>query len=104
MKIFNIDGINVEINDNLFREACRIYVLEDENNMYVSDTVEECRRSNYLHIKSLIIASYTNKLEDLGEVSFEEIKKKYSSKEISKKIEPLLRMDIKINGGNYDIT
>lgn len=97
MKVFNIDGIKVSIPMDLFKEAIRVFVLEEE-------TSEEEIRGNYTHIKHLVIVSYRKSLDDIGKITFEYIKNKHTEKEISERVQKLLIDDIELNGGNYDST
>ena len=96
MKVFNIDGIKVSIPMDLFKEACRVYVLEE------GDTEEE-RYGNYICLKNAIIAGNTPTLDDLGKIHISDIKKQCSEKEISETVQYVIRKEIKINGGNYEI-
>ena len=97
MKVFDIDGIKVSIPVDMYKEACRVYVLEEGN-------TEEEIRGNYLYLKNVIRAAYTPTLNDLGKITFENIRTEYSEKEISIKIIPLIIKSIEINGGHYDST
>lgn len=97
MKVFNIDGIKVSIPMDMYKEACRVYALEEE-------TSEEEIRGNYTHIKHLVIVNYRKSLDDIGKITFEYIKNNHTEKEISEGVQKLLVDDIELNGGNYDST
>ena len=97
MKTFNVDGIKVSIPVNLFKEAVKVYVLEDGN-------TEEEKYGNTLYLENAVVASYTPTLDDLGKIDISEIKAKYQDEEISKKVQECIISDIKLNGGYYDIT
>jgi len=97
MKVFDIDGIKVSIPMDMYKEACRVFVLEEE-------TSEEEIRGNYTHIKHLVIVNYRKSLDDIGKITFEYIKNNHTEKEISEGVQKLLVDDIELNGGNYDST
>lgn len=97
MKVFDVDGIKVSIPMDLFKEACRVYVLEE------GDTEEE-RYGNTLYFENAIIASYTRTLNDLGKITFDMVRTNYTEEEISKKVQEVIKKEIKVNGGNYDST
>lgn len=94
MKVFDIDGIKVSIPVDMYKEACRVYVLEEEIS-------EEEIRGNYTHIKHLVIVSYRESLDDLGKITFDYVKANHTEKEISERVQKLLIDDIELNGGNY---
>lgn len=102
-KIFDIDGIKLSIPMKIFEEACKVYVLEDENNLTYSDTIEECKRGNYIHLRNAVVASFTPTLDDLGKITIEDIRKNFSDNEISNKTLTIILQDIKINGGNSNL-
>ena len=96
MKVFDIDGIKVSIPMDMYKEACRVFVLEEE-------TSEEEIRGNYTHIKHLVIVNYRKSLDDIGKITFEYIKNNHTEKEISKRVQYVITKEIKFNGGNYPI-
>ena len=102
-KVFKIDDFTITLEDALFDEACRVYVLEDENNLIYSDTKEECRNGNYIHLKNDIRAAFTKSLDDLGKITLEYIRKNFTDKEISQKVSECLVSEIEINGGHYNL-
>lgn len=97
MKVFDIDGIKVSIPMDMYKEACRVFVLEEE-------TSEEEIRGNYTHIKHLVIVNYRKSLDDIGKITFEYIKNNHTEKKISEGVQKLLVDDIELNGGTYDST
>ena len=97
MKVFNIDGIKVSIPMDMYKEACRVFVLEEE-------TSEEEIRGNYICIKQMILAGFRESLDDLGKITFEYIKNNHTEKEISERVQYVTTKEIKLNGGNYDST
>ena len=94
MKVFDIDGIKVSIPMDMYKEAIRVYALEEEIS-------EEEIRGNYTHIKHLVIVSYRESLDDLGKITFDYVKANHTEKEISERVQKLLIDDIELNGGNY---
>lgn len=96
MKVFNIDGIKIMIPIDLFKEAVKVYVLEDGN-------TEEEKYGNYIHIKQVMVAGFRETLDDLGKITFESVKNDHTEEEISERVQKVIRKEIKINGGNYEI-
>lgn len=96
MKIFDIDGIKVSIPMDMYKEAIRVFVLEEEIS-------EDEIKGNYICIKQMILAGFRKSLDDLGKITFEYIKNNYTGKEISKRVQYVITKEIKFNGGNYPI-
>ena len=97
MKVFDIDGIKVSIPMDMYKEAVRVYVLEEDN-------TEEEKYGNYICIKQMMIAGFRESLDDLGRITFEYVKNNYTEKEISERVQEMLNKKINLNGGNYDST
>ena len=93
-KVFKIDDFTITLEDSLFKEACRVYVLEPGND-------EEEQKGNYYHLKNNIRAGICKNANDFCSFSYEEARLKYTDEEISKMVTNTLIMEIKINGGDY---
>lgn len=97
MKVFDIDGIKVSIPMDMYKEAIRVYALEEGN-------TEEERYGNYICLSQMILAGFRETLNDLGRITFEYVKNNYTEKEISERVQEMLNKKINLNGGNYDST
>ena len=97
MKVFDIDGIKVSIPMDMYKEAIRVYALEEGN-------TEEERYGNYICLSQMILAGFRESLDDLGKITFEYIKNNHTEKEISERVQYVTTKEIKLNGGNYDST
>lgn len=97
MKVFEVDGIKVSIPMDMYKEAVRTHVFDDE-------ITEEDREGNRIYLRSIILAAYTPTLDDLGKVDIPDIKSKYTNEEISKNIQPIIIDNIRLYGGHYDPT
>lgn len=104
-RVFKIDDFTITIEDALFEEACRVYVLEDENNLIASDSVEECKNSNYFCLKQMILAAFRTSLdlEELKKITHEYVRCNFNDEEISKAVSNIIISEIETNGGEYDI-
>ena len=96
MKVFDIDGIKVSIPMNMYKEAIRVYALEEGN-------TEEERYGNYICLSQMILAGFRKSLDDLERITFEYVINNYTGKEISKRVQYVITKEIKFNGGNYPI-
>ena len=94
VKVFNIDGIKVSIPMALFKDACRVYVLEEE-------TSEEEKYRNNIYIKGLIKSSTTYNLKDINKKSLDEIKNTYTDEQISKELEKSIVTLVKISQNKW---
>lgn len=97
MKIFDVDGIKVSIPMDMYKEAIRVYAIEEDN-------TEEKKYGNYICIKQMMIAGFRESLDDLGRITFEYVKNNHTEKEISERVQEILSKKINLNGGNYDPT
>lgn len=97
MKVFDIDGIKVSIPMDMYKEAIRVYALEEGN-------TEEERYGNCICLSQMILAGFRETLNDLGRITFEWIKNNHTEEEISERVQEVLIDKIKLYGGNYDIT
>ena len=97
MKVLDIDGIKVSIPMDMYKEAIRVYALEEGN-------TEEERYGNYIGLSQMILAGFRETLNDLGRITFEWIKNNHTEEEISERVQEVLIDKIKLYGGNYDIT
>lgn len=97
MKVFDIDGIKVNIPMDMYKEAIRVYALEEE-------TSEEEKYGNYICLSQMILAGFRETLSDLGKITFEWIKNNHTEEEISKRVQEVLVDKIKLYGGTYDPT
>ena len=97
MKIFDVDGIKVSIPIDMYKEAVRTHVFDEE-------LTEEDKEGNRIYLRSIILAAYTPTLDDLGKVDIPDIKLKYASEEISKNIQPIIIDNIRLYGGYYGPT
>lgn len=97
MKVFDIDGIKVSIPMDMYKEAIRVFVLEEEIS-------EDEIKGNYICIKQMILAGFRKTLNDLGKITLEWIKNNHTEEEISERAQEVLIDKIKLYGGNYDIT
>lgn len=94
MKVFNIDGIKVSIPMDLFKEAIRVFVLEEEIS-------EEEKYENNIFIKQMMLAGFRESLDDLGRITFEYVINNHTEKEISESVQYVLLKNIKLHGGDY---
>lgn len=97
MKVFDIDGIKVSIPMDMYKEAIRVYALEEGN-------TEEERYGNYICLSQMILAGFRETLNDLERITLEWIKNNHTEEEISERAQEVLIDKIKLYGGNYDIT
>ena len=97
MKVFDIDGIKVSIPVDMYKEACKVYVLEEEAS-------EEEIKGNYICIKQMMIAGFRESLDDLGKITFDYVKNNHTEEEISERVQYVIKKEIEFNGGYYDPT
>ena len=97
MKVFDVDGIQVSIPMDVYKEAVRTHVFDEE-------LTEEDKEGNRIYLRSIIAAAFRESLDDLGRVTFDYVKKHYTNEEISKNIQPIIIDNIRLYGGNYDPT
>lgn len=83
MKIFEVEGFNITIEDDLFDAAVKCYALEPGNN-------SEEKRGNYLYLQNALRAGSCETLEDLGCFSFEKLRKEISDEEASKIVKRMI--------------
>ena len=91
MKVFDIDGIKVSIPMDMYKEAIRVYALEE-------------RYGDYICLSQMILAGFRETLNDLERITLEWIKNNHTEEEISERAQEVLIDKIKLYGGNYDIT
>ena len=95
MKIFNIEGFDVNIDDRLFDAAVACHVLEPGN-------TEEERYGNSLYIENAIRAGNCKTLDDLKDFSFEKLRKEKNDKEISETVSKMIIRTMNDYGVSYD--
>lgn len=83
MKTFGIDDFTISIDDALYNKALEYYVLEKGDD-------EEERRGNYLYLKNAIRAGSCKDLKELGEFSYEKLRKAKTDEEISAVVKKII--------------
>lgn len=82
-KIFNIDGVDISLPEELCEKAYKYELLDKENYKYNEAYLENCIRSE----------TCTN-WDEFGKFSIENIVKKYTNEQLSKIVTNAIKKDI----------